>query len=384
LESAKKRVAFVTCEYPRDGCGGAGLYARRLVSGLREIGQPVEVYCPESARLGLTGPIGSAHRSNAVSAAGALAVWARSQIRVAVDGRRPGDVQLVHTNGPHVPLFRLAGRQLRRIVTLHHLSPAEAHPNGELKSSPSLADRVGRLLEQLTLAKADAVVAVSHATAAELLHTGWVDPRRVHVVYHGVDANPFLRADSYTVGRWRADTPAVGGVVLFVGQLSPRKGLDDLFHAFAEALRLERCSLFVVGPGQRAKYARLAYHLGIGEQVRFFGRVDRRSLLQLYALADLVCVPSLWEGFSLVALEAMAAGKPIVASAIPPLQEVISREGAIFVPPRSPIELGEAISTILDDPTRAHEMGRANWQRAQLFSWRATAIKTVAVYEAVR
>jgi glycosyltransferase involved in cell wall biosynthesis len=113
------------------------------------------------------------------------------------------------------------------------------------------------------------------------------------------------------------------------------------------------------------------------------GRIDRRSLLQLYALAALVVIPSVNEGFSLVALEAMAAGKPLAASALPALREVIPREGAIFVPARTPIRLAEAISTLLDNPRRCLEMGRLNLERAEQFSWHATAMGTSAVYEAL-
>jgi glycosyltransferase involved in cell wall biosynthesis len=166
------------------------------------------------------------------------------------------------------------------------------------------------------------------------------------------------------------------------------KGLVHLLEALAK-VRTERpdAELVVIGkPTAEGPVARAIDELGLVESVKFVSGVTDEKIVELYAEAELAVVPSLYEGFSLPAIEAMAAGVPVVATTGGAIPEVVGRDGttAALVPPADGGALAVMILELLADPARRASIGEAGRQRAvERYSWKVTAEKTVEQYREV-
>jgi glycosyltransferase involved in cell wall biosynthesis len=231
--------------------------------------------------------------------------------------------------------------------------------------------------------RAAAVIAVSESSRRDAIEQLGLQPERVHVVYHGCD--PLFRPI--------ADAPLRDAVIdrlglrepfiLSVGTLEPRKNVTRLLQAFRR-LKDEysvRHQLVVVG-GKGWLYRTIfdeVQRLGLVGQVMFTGYVAREDLPALYGAAELLVYPSLYEGFGLPPLEAMACGCPVVTSDRSSLPEVVG-EAAICVDPTDVGGMADAIAAVIHDPTRRVEMIRRGLERARLFSWERAAEETLEVY----
>ncbi|HEY6933860.1 MAG TPA: glycosyltransferase family 4 protein [Marmoricola sp.] len=204
-----------------------------------------------------------------------------------------------------------------------------------------------------------------------------IDPARMQVVPLGVD-------DCFVP----PTLPRVPGrIVAMASADAPMKGIATLLEAFAK-LRTEReVELVLVTrpiPGGRTE--QLIDQLGIGGHVRFVHGISDAELVEVMGSAEIACVPSLYEGFSLPTAELMACETPLVVSRAGAIPEVVGPDGlcADLVSPGDVGELTRALADLLDDPERRARMGRAGRARAQqLFSWRAVAKATAAAYERV-
>jgi glycosyltransferase involved in cell wall biosynthesis len=175
--------------------------------------------------------------------------------------------------------------------------------------------------------------------------------------------------------------------ILYLGGFDQRKNLPTLFEAFREVKGLGY-PLVVAGqlPVRDTAFFpdhhRLAGEAGVEEAVRFIGWVPEEEKPALYTLATLFLYPSLYEGFGLPPLEAMACGTPIIASKAASLPEVVG-EGGILVPPTDVAAWAQAMREILLDEGRRQELGERGLEQAAKFSWQKTAEETLAVYEEV-
>ncbi len=186
--------------------------------------------------------------------------------------------------------------------------------------------------------------------------------------------------------RQRLRLPSDKPIVLLVGRIVPHKGVEH----FVEAARyLPEASFLVAGEGSSLEtMKRLAVAFGVEDRVRFLGRVSQENLPNLYAACDVFVLPSVsrLEAFGIVALEAMATGKPVVVADIPGVREVIEdgREG-LLADPVNPRDLAARIQTLLADPVRAREMGRRGREKVlSTFSIAKVTDRIEAVYAAVR
>jgi len=227
-----------------------------------------------------------------------------------------------------------------------------------------------RLYAKLTLRRvlhaADRIIADSNDTANDLNTLLRISPERIRVVPIGVDSAFF---DESAPG-----SPGAEPYVLFVGTPEPRKNLDRLISAMA--LLRSRGSplmLFLAGGGGWGPAVPDSPH------VRRLGRVSDAQLKSLYAGASCLAIPSLHEGFGLPALEAMAAGAPVVAGNAGALPE-ITGGAAILVDPMSPQAIADGIDTALAERSSLVERGR---RRARQFTWARTAEATLAVYREI-
>lgn len=233
------------------------------------------------------------------------------------------------------------------------------------------------------LRRARRIVAVSEATRAELLARYRLPPARVVVVPEaaGAQFTPPAGPDLAAVcSRYGLTRP----YVLFVGFLEPKKNLGTLLAAVARLRRRGAwgaTELVVVGaPGWGPDPVRQVSALGLDGTVRFVGPAADADLPALYAGALAFAFPSLWEGFGLPVLEAMAAGVPVVASNRGALPEVTAGAALLVEPAVGP--LAEALEQLLADAALRERLRAAGLARAAQFSWERTARETLAVYRA--
>jgi glycosyltransferase involved in cell wall biosynthesis len=160
------------------------------------------------------------------------------------------------------------------------------------------------------------------------------------------------------------------------------KGVGTLLQAFGKLVAEREAQLIVVGrPAPGGPTERLAAELALGERVRFVHGISDTALAELVASAEIAVVPSLYEGFSLPAVEHMASGTPLVASRTGALPEVTG-DAALLVTPGDAEELAAALRGLLDSPAERERLSAAAWRRVQeRFTWSAVARATVAEYE---
>jgi len=225
--------------------------------------------------------------------------------------------------------------------------------------------------------RARKILTPSEASRRDIAHDFGVDPARMQVILLGVDE-----------GFAPPTRPRVPGRILAMASAdAPMKGIATLLEAFAK-LRTERdVELVLVSkpqPGGRTE--QMVDRLGIGDSVRFMHGVSDAELVELMGSAEVACVPSLYEGFSLPTAELMACATPLVVSRAGAIPEVVGDDGecADLVTPGDVGELEQALERMIDDPDRRARMGAAGRRRVQeLFSWRAVAVATAAAYEEV-
>ena len=214
----------------------------------------------------------------------------------------------------------------------------------------------------------------------EDIHTDHQVPReRMHVVPVGVDQELFRPLDHVARIPGRLITTASADVTM--------KGLKYLLEALAK-LRTEReVSLVVIGRKKEGGVsARTIEELGLGDCVEFVTGVPEERIIELYSEAEVAVVPSLYEGFSLPAIEAMSCGVPLVATTGGALPEVVGadNETALLVPPGDSEALAARIATALDDAELRARIGAAGRQRViDRWTWRHTAVGTVEHYRAL-
>jgi len=238
------------------------------------------------------------------------------------------------------------------------------------------------LATRLSVRRAARVLVVSEHTRREVIGLLGVAPERV-VVTPNAAREHFRPPDPVTLEAFRARKGLPERFVLYVGTLEPRKNLTTLLEAYAEVARRQTVPL-LVGGGKGwlydAVFQRLE-ELGLRERVRFVGYLDEEELPLWYATATVFVFPSIYEGFGMPPLEAMACGTPVVASNTSSLPEVVGDAG-VTVSPYDPAALAAAISRVLDDADLRQELRERGLRQARAFSWHVTAERTLAAYEA--
>ncbi len=223
------------------------------------------------------------------------------------------------------------------------------------------------------------IVTVSQSSRRDIAAQMGVDPERMTVVPVGVDHDVF---------RPQADVlPVPGRIMVTSSSDVPMKGLVPLLEAVARLRASRDVELVVVGrPRKGGRVDRALDRLGLRAGVRFVSGITDEELARCYAEAEVAVVPSLYEGFSLPAIEAMACGVPVVTTTGGALPEVVGRDGetAVLVPPDDPEALAVAIGELLDDPAARARLGAAGRRRVlRRFTWRATAEGTAECYRAM-
>ena len=232
--------------------------------------------------------------------------------------------------------------------------------------------------------KARAIIAISQNTANDLHRLWGVRRDRIHLAYCGVD-DIFRPMPASEVAAFREARALPARYILFVGTLEPRKNVVRLLEAYALLKRQGISHKLVVAGGKGWMYEPIfeaVERLGLGSDVLFPGFVPRQELPLWYNGADVFVYPSLYEGFGLGPLEAMACGTPVVVSDRASLPEVVGDAGLTVSPDDAPA-LAEAMGAILSDAALATRLRERGLRRAGEFTWERTAQATVRAYESV-
>jgi glycosyltransferase involved in cell wall biosynthesis len=204
------------------------------------------------------------------------------------------------------------------------------------------------------LLSADLVIALSHAEE-RLLHELGLPPSRVRVIPNGIDLDFAAVPDA---DAWRDRWPRP--LVLFIGQLKERKGWDLLLRAVPGVAARHPMATFVVVTHSATPppaFTHLVRDLGIGARVHLLHRVDDADKARLYRAADVVCLPTRYEGFGLPVVEAMAAGTPVVATRLPVIDELVTDDhDGVIAPYDDPAALAQALADLLADPGRRQRL----------------------------
>ncbi len=370
------RIAIDASAIPRQ-MAGAGVYTYELVRALASVDDRHRLIV--FTRSGLFDDLAARTKRLHVvrikpsSRPGRL-FWEQTVLPVLL--RRLG-VDVLHSTHHHTPALAPG---VRRVVTIHDVTFML------LPGRYPLARRL--YMEMVTRASArvaDAIITPSRVVRDEVIDRLGVPAERVVVIPYAA-APQFAPVDDATVDALRRKYGLPNRYILSVGSLEPGKNRARLILAFARlhAEGIDDCPLVVVGqPAWRyEREVELAGGLGLRDFVRYLGYVPSEDLPGLYAAATLFAFPSLYEGFGLPVLEAMACGTPVVASDTSAVPEVAG-DAALLVDPRDADAIAEALGRVLSDEALRAELRARGLERAQQFSWERTARDTLSVYEVV-
>jgi D-inositol-3-phosphate glycosyltransferase len=272
------------------------------------------------------------------------------------------------------------------------------HTLGEMKNriARSEAEREGEYRikgERRVLRRADRVIVATIAELTQLRFLYRANASKLVVIPPGVDVSHFYPIPADEAKMYVGLKPE-DRMVLFVGRIEPLKGVDTLIQAMS-GLRLkekQRVHLAIIGgdpaasprkmSGEMARLQKLCDDLAVGQTVVFLGKRDQDKLPYYYSAAELVVMPSHYESFGMVALEAMACGTPVIASEVGGLAYLVrDGETGFTIPDQEPDMLCEKISWLLNDRDLHTRMSQRAVEYAQDYAWEKIAQQIVALYE---
>jgi glycosyltransferase involved in cell wall biosynthesis len=386
------RIAFITFEYPPLMIGGAGIYAMNIANRLAKLGNLVTVFTPRIDNLDEEESITSnlkvkRIRTNERLPFRALQFWLLlpGEIRKA---ENENEFDVIHINGISYWFLKRQLSKAPHILTVHHLVVDSIRVNN-LNLIERILDISGEnsifsaLIEDRCVKSADKIIAVSEFTKARIVQIYRVRASDIEVIHNGVDLNApiYNKADLEKIKR-RLNLDE-RPIILFVGRIDdPRKGLPSLLKAFEKVLDKINAILLVVGKGEQSGARKLSGSLGISENVFFVGFVNEEDLKNYYALCDIFVSSSRLEGFGLTILEAMVAGKPVVATNVGAIPELVKNgENGILVGIDDIDSLSNAIYFLLKNEMLAEDIGERNKKCVKdIFNWEMAAKKVEQLY----
>ncbi|HET9143080.1 glycosyltransferase family 4 protein [Actinophytocola sp.] len=392
------RVLMLSWEYPPVVVGGLGRHVHALATHLAEQGHEVVVLCRHEAGTdALTHPTQrSTHEGVRLIRVAEdpthlvfekdLVAWTlamgHAMVRAGFALLRGWRPDVVHAHDWLVthPAIALAEQAGVPLVATFHATEAGRH-SGWL--SAPLNQQI-HSVEWWLANRADALITCSAAMRAETAHLFEVDAEGIAVIHNGIEPRGWRVPPELVRQSRRRHSPRGEPLIAFFGRLEWEKGVHDLIAALPRVRRTHPGTrLVVAGRGRQGPaLANQARKLRVARSVRFVGHLPDRELVACLAAADVVVLPSRYEPFGIVALEAAAAGAPLVAAATGGLGEVvIDGETGLSFTPGDVAGLAEAVRAVLDDPVAADRRARrAKARRAEDFDWRKIAAATAEVY----
>lgn len=404
------RIAFLTYR-GKPHCGGQGVYTRHLTKALADLGHHVEVYSGQPyphvvddvplhklpsldiyndqfpGRMPAFWELKNVYDLAEVTAfsSGTFSEPLSFSLR-AWGALRPrlGDFDLVHDNQTlGYGLLGIQNDGLPILESIHH--PITVDRRLEIEHARTMVERFGKRrwyaftkMQTRVAQRMLRVVTVSQSSFDDIVADHGVDPTRMAVVPVGVDPELY---------RPLPDVAKVPGMIVTTASADVAlKGLRYLLEALAK-VRVEHpdAHLVIIGkPKEGGSAMQVLRDLGLADHVEWISGVPDERIVELYSQCEVACVPSLYEGFSLPAIEAMSSGACLVATTGGALREVVGRDNdtALLCPPGDAEALAATLTKALRDPALRARIGAAGRQRViDHWSWRHTAVRTVEQYE---
>ena len=365
--------------YIQDHFPGIGRYAYNLILGMAEGAEDDKLIVVHNPRL-----------ANTRFDMAALAQQARIEMvdtgvatfSLAEQWRLPRLAQQVEADIWHSPYFIGPYRLPCPLVVTVHDAISSRYPQYLPSPAARLSYEAGM---RLALAAASRIIAVSEASHADLLRFFGARQDKLRVVHEAADVR-YTPQTAAAVAAVRARLSLPEHYLLYLGMNKPHKNLARLVEAWGSVAADARGDAQLVIAGRAdpryPQAQQAASRLGVASSVRFVGDVAESDLPALYSGALLFVFPSLYEGFGLPVLEAMACGAPVLCSTTPALLEIVG-DAAVAVDPLDVAALAQAMARLLADADLRQDVSRRGQEQARLFSWRRAAGETLAVYREI-
>ena len=389
-------VCFVTPEYfPISG--GTGAYVYYLSQSLQKMGHDVHVVARDKQDSEKT--INGIHVHYVKGVGSSLfRYWqfSRSASKIIKELNKQSPFDIIHANLPLVPNFAIPKNSAKKIVCAVHSTwkgeaiatrldnPKELNPN---EKSMLRFNFVLRIYEKRLMKRSDALIAVSKYTVNELTELYGINENKIHVIYNGVDIQRFKPRPNKAELRQKFGLEEDKKIILFVGRLYHRKGLETLLRAVPPIVKEYNNVRFVIsGKGFKQKeknLRKLAKELKIEEYVTFLGYVPDQKLPNLYAASDIFILPAIYENFPFAILEAQSTGLPVISTKVGGISELLSNnENGFLIEPRDQAQLTQRVLALLNDPQLAKEMGEHGRKLIEeRFDWHFITTQVIALYQ---
>ncbi len=377
--------------------GGLNVYVREMTRELAERGHHVDIFTRRAGDVPeLEPPVvdGHPHARLVHIPAGPAEYVEKSELPLYLDEFEQGVLAFAEREGitydvvhSHYWLSGVVGARLKERWNIPHVTMF--HTLGEVKSRSRISEwepdeRIEA--EEMIIQRADRIVAAGSDERELLIRLYNAQPESIAVVPCGVNLDlfqPMAQDDA----RRELGLPLDDRILLFVGRVEPLKGIDILLGAATELEDERECRVLVIGgdssaqEGEMAHLRHLASRLGISDRVTFLGAVAHERLPYFYSAADVCVVPSFYESFGLVALEAMACGTPVVASRVGGLASTVrDGETGYLIPWRCPEPFAERIELLLDNEQLRSAFGTAARESVERYRWANVAEAVLDLY----
>lgn len=397
------KVLYLTNEYPPNVYGGAGVHIEYLSKEVAELAE-VEVRCygeqkSENGKIKTTGFTPGQKFSEIPAGLQSVFKTIDRDLQMAGAGV-DADVVHCHTWYTHMAgIWAKLNYGVPLIITTHSLEPLRPWKREQLGGGYDFSLWV----EKTAIEMADAVIAVSNGTKADVQKLFNVAPERMKMIYNGIDTEEFKKV-STTDCFARFGIDAKQPYLLFVGRITRQKGIIHLVNAIKHLNENIPVVLCAGAPDTPEIEKEMEEGVRVASENRkniFWIRemVDRKTLIELYSHAGVFCCPSIYEPFGIINLEAMACETPVVASSVGGIPEVVVDGDTGFLVPlkqmdESPFEatepenfsrdLAQKINQVMDNAEMRQKMGLAGRKRVEeVFSWKSIARQTVELYKSL-
>jgi len=381
------KIAFISYYYHPFIEGGSGVYANCIVENLAKNGMEMHVFTLKAPRKKQSNII--VHDIPFINKKffSILTYYNNLKKEYSKIEKKLDGFDVLHENDLFgYPLAKIK-KKTPRVVTIHHINKIEAEKAGYLYRIKNLRNEIGYGLkwEKDVIQRADKIIAVSEFTKNEIITAYKINEKKIKVIYNGTfNKNIKFSQEELEQFKNKLRIPKDFGIILFVGNIIARKNIDMLLRAFKE-IKYRKSILIIAGFGDFSQYSRLSEKLEVQNRMIFTGKVNNIDLQKLYNICDLFVLPSKLEGFGIVLVEAMVAGKPIVATNVGGIPEVVKdKRNGLLVEVNDKEKLAEAMDYFLENPDIASKVGNYNRKYVnERFSWEKNAKETVEVYRSL-
>jgi len=369
--------------YPK--VGGIATHIKGLAKYLSRLGHEVQIITINTFGENIDNPIANVVRLNGSTIPG-IQVLSPLDLKHVKQVILKGKFDIVHGHHAFTP------------VSLYSISLASKHgfPTVLTAHSLGIGYRHGVIWKTLkpvlypmkrAFDRADKIIAVSKAVKQFMSHIV-SRPEKIKVIPNGIDLEQFTYHSNNRKLRREFNLPLDVPIILFVGRLSIRKGIHILVDAFKHVIKeFPEAKLLIAGKGFLKEYLRYKVKANnIVDKVEFLGYISDEKLVKLYITSDIFVCPSIFaEAFGIVILEAMAAGKPVVATKVGGIPEIIDHEvNGLLVEPNDAGELSNAIIRLLSDKKEMNKMGKnARKKVEEAYDWNKLVFRILEIYEEV-